>query len=157
MLRSEELAEDAEDAKRIVTKILELSGCSDIFITGKGNIYVRKKGTSEKEFVFYKPSSIKTEVFESHLLFPTHGRECSWRDLEPREVQSLVLESLSGCFFGIPGNRPLEVAFIPEASSIAELGLKIDMLDSILVSYSDFYKMSGMPRWLREAENELWS
>ena len=146
-----QIFQEAEDARAAVAKILEMSDCHDLRISSCRRVYAMRRGSSEKEFLFYKPSAEKLEIFETMVMFKTGGNDMSWRELEPRDLARFVIESLPCCFFTVPGKK-WKTVLIPQASSAAELNLKLDMLESIFITYSDLVHSEGCPNWI---EREL--
>jgi hypothetical protein len=71
----------------------------------------------------------------------------SWRELEPRDLARFVTESLPCCFFAVLGKK-WKMALIPQASSAAELNMKLDMLESIFITYPDLVHSEGRPNWI---------
>lgn len=149
--RQPQIFQEAEDARAAVAKILEMSDCHDLRISSCRRVYAMQRGSSKKEFLFYKHSSGSFETFETLVMFKTGGEDMSWKDLHPRDLVRLVSESLPCCFFSVPDKQD-EIAVIPAASSAAELNLKLDMLESIFITYPDLVHSEGCPNWI---EREL--
>ena len=122
------------DGRKIVAKIIEMSAgkITDICIDmDKNMLAVLPSGAVE--YFFFKPSESTVEVIETKALVSTSGETCSLEDLPPSVCDRVVLESLAGCFCGqFTGGALL----IPEARSLAELAIKLDMKDDLLVPHA---------------------
>ena len=131
------------DGQEAIAKILEMSGCSDLRIDEHHRLYTVKDG--KRYWVMFKPNKENCEIFGTEVLFETNGKNLSWKDLSPELCDRLVLESLCGTFFGYFTRK--RIVFLPEAKSIAEFILKLDLLESIYISYSTLSDMSFVPNW----------
>lgn len=133
----------SSDGQEAIAKILKMTGCNDLRIDDQRRLYVVKDGKSH--WVMFKPDKESFEIFCSEVLFKTNGKNLSWKDLSSELCDRLVLESLCGTFFGHFARK--RVVFLPEAKSIAEFILKLDLLESIYVSYTELSDMSFVPNW----------
>ena len=136
--------QESSDGQKAVAKLLELTGCTDLRIDEQRRVYAVKNG--EAHWLMFKPDKSRFSIYGTLVMFKTGGRDTSWKDLTPELCDRLVLESLCGTFFGeFPGG----VACIPKTESVAELNMKLDMLDSIYVSHKELGDSFVAPKWLK--------
>lgn len=139
-------------AALVISKILELGGVDDILITPTSNVYVMKG--EDKQFLFFKPHSSMRSGYIGESMAPSIQvmKDTSWIDLSEEQQTFLVLESLCSSFFSLSrSHHKNKVVFIPSANDVAELGMKLDMLDSIFVDYDWLNRFEGhSPNWLFE-------
>lgn len=136
--------QESSDGQKTVAKLLELTGCTDLRIDEQRRVYAVKNGKAH--WLMFKPDK-SSSIYGTLVMFKTGGRDMSWKDLTPELCDRLVLESLCGTFFrDFPGG----VACIPKAESVAELNIKLDMLDSIYVSHKELGDSFVAPKWLKE-------
>ena len=135
--------QESGDGQKTVAKLLELTGCTDLRIDEQRRVYVVKNGKAH--WLMFKPDKYSS-IYGTLVMFKTGGRDMSWKDLTPELCDRLVLESLCGTFFG---DFPEGVACIPKAESVAELNIKLDMLDSIYVSHKELGDSFVAPKWLK--------
>lgn len=139
-------------AALVISKILELAGVDDILITPTSNVYVMKG--EDTQFLFFIPHSSMRSGYIGESMAPSIQvmKDTSWIDLSEEQQTFLVLESLCGSFFSPPkSHHENKVVFIPPANDVAELGVKLDMLDSIFVDYDWLNHFEGhSPNWLLE-------
>ena len=137
--------DSSSDGQKAIAKLLELTGCTDLRIDEQRQVYFVKNGKAH--WVMLKPDKDRITIYGTKVMFKTSGRDLSWKDLSPELCDRLVLESLCGTFFGeFPRGV---VALIPMADSIAELMLKLDMVDSIFVSHKELGSTFVAPNWLK--------
>ena len=136
--------QESSDGQKAIAKLLELTGCTDLRIDEQRRVYAVKNGKAC--WLMFKPDKSRISIYGTVVMFETGGRDMSWEDLTPELCDRLVLESLCGTFFG---EFPRGVALIPMAESVAELILKLDMLDSIYVSHKELGDSSAAPNWLK--------
>ena len=136
--------QESSDGQKTVAKLLELTGCTDLRIDEWRKVYAVKNGKAH--WLMFKPDKYSS-IYGTLVMFKTGGRDMSWKDLTPELCDRLVLESLCGTFFG---DFPRGVACIPKAESVAELNIKLDMLDSIYVSHKELGDSFVAPKWLKE-------
>lgn len=123
--------QESSDGQKAVAKLLELAGCTDLRIDEWRKVYAVKNGKAH--WLMHKPDK-HSSIYGTTVMFETGGRDMSWKDLTPELCDRLVLESLCGTFFGKFLER---VALVPMAESIPELMLKLDLVDSIFISYKE--------------------
>lgn len=136
--------QESSDGQKAIAKLLELTGFTDLRIDEQRRVYAVKNGKAH--WIMFKPDKSRFSIYGTVVMFKTSGRDVSWKDLTPDLCDRLVLESLCGTFFG---EFPRGVALIPEAKSVAELNLKLDMLDSIYVSHKELGDSFVAPNWLK--------
>ena len=139
------------DGQKIVAKIIRMSAgkITDIGIDMDKNMFaVLPSGAVE--YFFFKLDESPAEVIETKALVSTGGKSVMLRDLQPSDCDRVVLESLAGCFCG---QFSRGVLLIPEARSLAELAIKLDMKDDLFVTHADLASMKTMPNWAREGED----
>lgn len=146
MLQPEESRQPQDfssDGQKAIAKLLELTGCTDLRIDEQRRVYAVKNGKAH--WLMFKPDK-SSSIYGTLVMFKTGGRDMSWKDLTPELCDRLVLESLCGTFFG---EFPRGVACIPKAESVAELNMKLDMLDSIYMSHKELGDSFVAPKWLK--------
>lgn len=141
------LSSAGKEAARVISKLLEMTGASSFYITNKSQVYAKKKDSSKPYYLFFKPEKESLNIFESCAPSISVSHHTSWVDLPKDQLSVFVLESLCGSFFTFNGRN---IFYIPGASSVAELGIKLDMVTSIVIPYSELTTKFHVPCWLVE-------
>lgn len=148
MLQPEESRQPQDfssDGQKAIAKLLEFTGCTDLRIDERRRVYAVKNGKAH--WVMFKMDKSSFTIYGTAVMFKTSGRDMSWKDLTPELCDRLVLESLCGTFFG---EFPRGVALIPMAESIPELMLKLDLAESIFISYKELGSaFAAAPNWVK--------
>lgn len=140
-----------KEAEQVVSKLLEMTGASSFYITSESQVYAKKKDSSRPYCLFFKPEKESLSVFESCAPSISVSHDTSWLDLPEDQLPAFVLESLCGSFFSFDDRN---IFCIPSASSVAELGLKLDMVSSIVVPYIELAANFHVPCWLFEKDEK---
>lgn len=142
-------SEEDSAAAKVVKSLLALGGYSDLVIHEDGSIcFIGRDG--QRCYSYFKPVDAHDQLVENKCLQGDPAREVSWTELDPEELDKLVVESLCGSFSEIPGSNAKRFLRVPLESSIAELGLKLDIegdagTSSFIIGVSDLSKLGEIP------------
>lgn len=148
---TEHLPSAGKEAGQVISKLLEMTGYSSFYITSKSQVYASKKGSFKACYLFFKPEKESLNMFVSCAPSISVSHDTSWVDLPEDQLPAFVLESLCGSFFAFDNRN---VCCIPSASSVAELGLKLDIMPSIVIPYIELAGKFHIPCWLAEKDKK---